>query len=937
MHLLSSRVEGVRGWLLRMIGLGKQEPATLDFTYVTDHGRHLLHYVASGISDDHPQLSQLYFNVDVTCQSRHAAQRAALLSFLFESSFLNGDVDLNITDAGGKSLVFWAVVSHSVEVLDVLCAHAQTHGIALNVAQPDHTGTAPLDIAVASQQWAAVKTLVSHGALRDSVRLKTAMESLPSVGSEVSSRAVSAWASLLGGFFGWSWPGKAACSMTKSTSLASLGPSEDGEGDSSLAVHSAAPLVFSGIQEVEEFWNQQALHVSSLCSVSIPVARQLLKEHNHDLDAAIQGYLMQKGKGNSFTGSSSADRSMQTCCICFQRFCVDDRNVVLPCGHVSTCSICWGKYVVAQLEEGQAAHLQCTEPSCTCPVPLEESKKVISAQKYAQLERQVLNSYVDSNPSMKWCPRPGCGCSISLAQQVQNDVMLVKAIKGDLPLTVHCKCGHAFCWHCGEPAHEPALCNQVKDWKKLLTEEHKQQDHESEVWVSAHTQPCPNCSAKVQRSGGCNHMICTVCGQHFCYVCGRDWSLHGPQSGGFYACTLALPPPPMTSLGHLSLNIGGALKSVWKTICSRQAAHMRRYFAQSDDNREFAHLVHRISHILKSTMPDRACATATCAHLSAFAQGAAFVPVLEASATSTGHEVLGHSNSPAAGVTVAADGEHANGKVQRATSGCTPQEGCEASCQVGTQATAEAIDRGTLGAEGMKEISGERQQHALSCESDPHACSSSKPRVTCQGEGPPSSSTNASSVSCAMAEGGPGLHQSKQLGQRLSADSPMDNILAEWEQAMAKGRTVLRNTCIATFYMQRSAERQYLESLQCRLEVQLGQLTDMLQAMPHRRTVLEGHSGEECHALAAQDAISAIFSHIVAIMRDIVRGILSLGNALLSSQGSALHEISVQGQQIRDQFYYAVALNQQRTRIVRLLQRVNHTCHAIVRTGQVRH
>lgn len=40
--------------------------------------------------------------------------------------------------------------------------------------------------------------------------------------------------------------------------------------------------------------------------------------------------------------------------------------------------------------------------------------------------------------------------------------------------------------------------------------------------------------------------------------------------------------------------------------------------------------------------------------------------------------------------------------------------------------------------------------------------------------------------------------------------------------------------------------------------------------------------------------------------------------------------------QIRDQFYYVVALNQKRSRIVKLLQRVNYTCHNIVRTGRVK-
>lgn len=62
-------------------------------------------------------------------------------------------------------MVFWAVLSHSDELLQALCSLAQAHGAALNVAKADHIGTTPLDIAVASQQWAAVRTLMQHGAL----------------------------------------------------------------------------------------------------------------------------------------------------------------------------------------------------------------------------------------------------------------------------------------------------------------------------------------------------------------------------------------------------------------------------------------------------------------------------------------------------------------------------------------------------------------------------------------------------------------------------------------------------------------------------------------------------------------------------------------------------------------------------------------------------
>ena len=67
--------------------------------------------------------------------------------------------------------------------------------------------------------------------------------------------------------------------------------SEEDDGDTA-APACVAPVVFSSMQEVEGYWNQQALYVSSVCSVDVSMARNLLKEHSHDTDAAIQGYLV---------------------------------------------------------------------------------------------------------------------------------------------------------------------------------------------------------------------------------------------------------------------------------------------------------------------------------------------------------------------------------------------------------------------------------------------------------------------------------------------------------------------------------------------------------------------------------------------------------------------------------------------------------------------
>ena len=54
----------------------------------------------------------------------------------------------------------------------------------------------------------------------------------------------------------------------------------------------AAPMVFHSMHEVEAFWNEQARYVCDVCSIDDGYARQLLKEHGHDADAAIQDFLV---------------------------------------------------------------------------------------------------------------------------------------------------------------------------------------------------------------------------------------------------------------------------------------------------------------------------------------------------------------------------------------------------------------------------------------------------------------------------------------------------------------------------------------------------------------------------------------------------------------------------------------------------------------------
>jgi hypothetical protein len=59
-------------------------------------------------------------------------------------------------------------------------------------------------------------------------------------------------------------------------------------------------------------------------------------------------------------------------------------------------------------------------------------------------------------------------------------------------------------------------------------------------------------------------MICRLCGQHFCYVCGGEWSKHGRS---WYNCQFA---------PHATADAGNELESEWLQNCTDQYFRMLR-------------------------------------------------------------------------------------------------------------------------------------------------------------------------------------------------------------------------------------------------------------------------------------------------------------------------------------------------------------------------
>lgn len=183
------------------------------------------------------------------------------------------------------------------------------------------------------------------------------------------------------------------------------------------------------------------------------------------------------------------------------------------CAHV-ICNECMKAYVDSNLASSfsNAGKFQC--PACENDLELAlivnfaSNANLIDTFVKNTIERVifVLNNY-------KWCPAPYCS----------------KIIQVDLnsnPFgTVSCTCGFKMCLKCNNPPHFPAKCSQIANYYQELKINNDFWDPLDRRYEST-GKKCPKCDSFMEKNGGCNHMICSVCHHQFCWECHAPWLNH---------------------------------------------------------------------------------------------------------------------------------------------------------------------------------------------------------------------------------------------------------------------------------------------------------------------------------------------------------------------------------------------------------------------------
>ncbi|PIC31138.1 hypothetical protein B9Z55_022143 [Caenorhabditis nigoni] len=186
----------------------------------------------------------------------------------------------------------------------------------------------------------------------------------------------------------------------------------------------------------------------------------------------------------------------------------------LHCGH-SFCRACLRSCISSKINSGELK-IKCPWQSCEMfisptnlmDIVLGDDRRVkdVDAEKLRILVQKTRDAIVeaDRGREVKTCSTADC-------------IGIYSKEKGDVRDLKECiTCGKPYCRWCLSGSHENQSC---VDAKRIQNSERSLEAFIRES--GGRVKPCPtrDCGSIIEKSDGCNHMICPKCEIHFCWIC----------------------------------------------------------------------------------------------------------------------------------------------------------------------------------------------------------------------------------------------------------------------------------------------------------------------------------------------------------------------------------------------------------------------------------
>ena len=189
-----------------------------------------------------------------------------------------------------------------------------------------------------------------------------------------------------------------------------------------------------------------------------------------------------------------------SCSICADDF--DAKDTVACCGESDIhffCKPCLSSFVTVTVQSGPIQSMSCPMPECQALFATHDIKSVLSEYEILQIEYREDSR--DRRVALAAKAMLHCECGI-VAIVTDEDM-------GDGRIACPGKeCGRRFCAKCGNDDHGKESCPPPA---------------ETVQWLDDHSKKCPNCSNRIEKNGGCDHMTCQPpggCGYEFWWTCG---------------------------------------------------------------------------------------------------------------------------------------------------------------------------------------------------------------------------------------------------------------------------------------------------------------------------------------------------------------------------------------------------------------------------------
>jgi hypothetical protein len=208
--------------------------------------------------------------------------------------------------------------------------------------------------------------------------------------------------------------------------------------------------------------------------------------------------------------------SISDCAICWTEA---ENPVHTPCKHVY-CAGCFEDLCFAGVNSDPCIRCQGDAGKCGEVVLLTELQAHLSSAALEDILETAFTTHITRHLNdLQYCPTPDCGQMYRAANPPgHNDGV---AGTGECPLFICPACLVAVCTACNV-SHDGLTCDEHRDrasggYKALRAAKEK-----------LGIKDCPKCGIMIEKTFGCNHMTCSACGTHICWMCMKTFPEGGP-------------------------------------------------------------------------------------------------------------------------------------------------------------------------------------------------------------------------------------------------------------------------------------------------------------------------------------------------------------------------------------------------------------------------